>query len=81
MLEHQKLSIENPILKEKIKSLEEMNFVCEQSSKIREQEIKMYEEKISSDAIKINKLKNKNTNILTGGIVGGIFAFIIGLLL
>ena len=29
MAEHQKLSIENPLLKDKIKSLEELNEICE----------------------------------------------------
>ena len=81
LAEHQKLSIENPILKEKVKALEEQNLICEQSNNIKDQEIKIYEEKAASNVTEINKLKNKNKNILVGSSIGGIFLFIIGLLL
>lgn len=81
LAEHQKLSIENPILKEKIKNLEELNMICEEQSKIKSQEINLYQKKVTSDSLKINKLQNNNKKTIIGSSIGGVLLFIIGLIL
>ena len=79
--EHQKLSTENPLLKEQIKSLEELNSLFEKSDSIQNVKIQIYQERVSSDAIKIKKLESSRKAILGGSCVGGVVLFIIGLLL
>lgn len=81
LAEHQKLSIENPILKEKIKNLEELNMICEEQSEIKSQEINLYQKKVTSDSLKINKLQNNNKKTIIGSSIGGVLLFIIGLIL
>lgn len=81
LAEHQKLSIENPILKEKIKNLEELNMICEEQSEIKSQEISLYQKKVTSDSLKINKLQNNNKKTIIGSSIGGVLLFIIGLIL
>ena len=80
-LEHEKLSIENPLLKEQISSLEELNKLYEQSDSIQKKEIKIYEEKVASDAKKIEKLKKTNKSLIIGSSIGGTLLFILGLIL
>ena len=79
LAEHQKLSIENPILKEKIKNLEELNMICEEQSEIKSQEINLYQKKVTSDSLKINKLQNNNKKTIIGSSIGGVLLFVIGL--
>ena len=79
--EHQKLSTENPLLKQQIFSLEELNKLYVQSDSLQREEIKIYEDKVSSDAKKIKKLKSTRKGIIIGSSVGGIVLFIIGLLI
>lgn len=78
LAEHAKLSAETPLLKQKITALEELNSICEESNKIKDNEIEIYKEKINSDAIKINKLKN--TTII-GTTIVGVLSLIIGIIL
>ena len=77
--EHQKLSNENPLLKQQILSLEELNALYVQSDSLQKEELKIYEEKVNSDAKKIKKLKSTQKKIIIGSSVGGIVLLIIGL--
>lgn len=80
-MEHEKLSIENPLLKEQIKSLEELNELYIKSDSIQKEEISEFKTRVASDAVKINKLESSKKKILLGSSVGGIILFIIGLIL
>ncbi len=75
--EYDKLKEENPLLKEKIKYLQEINYICEFSDSLHVEEIKLYKEDLNLKDKKIKKLKNSNKST----IVGGVILFIIGLLL
>ena len=77
--EHQKLSTENPLLKQQVISLEELVQLYMQSDSLQKEEIKIYEDKVSSDAKKIKKLKSTRKGIIIGSSVGGIVLFLIGL--
>ena len=79
--EHQKLSKENPLLKQQILSLEDLNRLYMQSDSLQREEIKLYEEQVANDAKKIKKLKSTRKGIIIGSSVGGIVLFIIGLLI
>ena len=79
--EHQKLSTENPLLKQQILSLEELNELYMISDSLQKEELKLYNEKVSSDAKKIKKLKSTQKGLIIGSSVGGIVLFIIGLLI
>lgn len=79
--EHSKLIVENPLLKEKVASLEELNQLYVKSDSLQKEEINICKEKIVSNEKKIQQLKSSRKNILTGSCVGGIVLFIIGLLL
>lgn len=81
LAEHSQLSVENPILKNKIQALEKLNLICEESNKIKDQEIQLYQNEIDSNAIKINKLQKQKSNIIIGSSIGGLLLFIIGLIL
>ena len=81
LLEHQKLSDENPLLKQQIKSLEELNQLYEKSDSIQKDEIKLYKTKVASNEKKIQRLKSTQKKTIIGSSVGGIVLFIIGLLL
>ena len=81
LLEHQKLSNENPLLKQQIKSLEELNQLYEKSDSIQKEEINLYKDKVASDEKKIQRLKSTQKKTIIGSSVGGIVLFIIGLLL
>ena len=80
-VEHQKLKVENPLLKQQILSLEELNKLYLISDSLQKEEIKLYENKVSSDAKKIKKLKSTQKGIIIGSTVGGIVLFIIGILI
>ena len=81
LLEHQKLSNENPLLKQQISSLEELNQLYVKSDSIQRVEIKTYEDKVANDAKQIQRLKSTQKKFIFGSSVGGIVLFILGLLL
>ena len=57
LLEHQKLSNENPLLKQQINSLEELNQLYMKTDSIQKIEINTFKEKVDSDEKKIQLLK------------------------
>lgn len=79
--EHQKLSNENPLLKQQIKSLEELNELYVKSDSIQKVEINLYKDKVNSDEKKIQKLKSAQKNTVLVGSIGGVILFILGLIL
>lgn len=79
--EHEKLSNENPLLKEQITSLEKLNQLYVKSDSIQRVEIDTYKDKVASDDKKIQRLKSSQKKILIGSSVGGILLFILGLIL
>ena len=79
--EHQKLSNENPLLKQQISSLEELNQLYVKSDSVQRIEIKTYEDKVANDAKQIQRLKSTQKKLIFGSSVGGIVLFILGLLL
>lgn len=81
LLEHQKLSNENPLLKQQIKSLEELNQLYVQTDSLQRKEINVYKEKVESDNKKIKKLESTQKKLIIGSSVGGIVLFILGLFL
>lgn len=81
LLEHQKLSNENVLLKEQVFSLEELNQLYAKTDSIRMIEVTTYKEKVVSDEIKIQRLKSTQKKTIIGASVGGIVLFILGLIL
>lgn len=79
--EHSKLSIENPLLKEKVASLEELNQLYVKSDSLQKEEINIYKNKVVSDDKEIRHLKSSRKNIIRGSCVGGIVLFILGLII
>lgn len=79
--EHEKLSIENPLLKQQIQSLEELNQLYMESDSVQKKEIDLYKDKVASDEKQIQRLKSAQKKTLIGSSVGGIVLFILGLLL
>ena len=79
--EHQKLSNENPLLKQQIISLENLNKLYIESDSIQKIEIKLYQDKVKDSDKKIKKLKSAQKNTIIGASVGGILLFILGLIL
>ena len=79
--EHQKLSNENPLLKQQIKSLEELNELYVKTDSIQKVEIKTYDNKVTEDSKQIKKLKKNQKRIIIGSSIGGILLFILGLIL
>ena len=75
--EHEKLSIENPLLKQQINSLEELNKFYVESDSIRTIQADLFKDKIASDERVIKKQKK----LIIGSSVGGILLFILGLIL
>ena len=80
-VEHQKLSYENPLLKQQINSLEELNQLHVKTDSIKSIEINNLKERVASDANKIQRLKSTQKKTILGASVGGIVLFILGLLL
>ena len=80
-LEHQKLSNENPLLKQQIKSLEELNELYVKTDSIQKVEIKTYDNKVTENSEQIKKLKKNQKRIIIGSSIGGILLFILGLIL
>ena len=81
LLEHQKLSNENVLLKEQVFSLEELNQLYAKTDSVRMIEVTAYKEKVVSDEIKIQRLKSTQKKLILGSSVGGIVLFILGLIL
>lgn len=81
LLEHQKLSNENPLLKQQINSLEELNQLYMKTDSIQKIEINTFKEKVASDEKQIQRLKSTQKKTLFGASVGGIVLFILGLIL
>lgn len=79
--EHQKLSNENPLLKQQIASLEDLNKLYVISDSLQKIEIQDYQEKVVSDAKKIKKLESSQNKTKVTYSVAGILLFILGLLL
>ena len=79
--EHQKLSNENPLLKQQVKLLEELNQLHEKTDSIQKEEIGLYKNRVASDEKKIQQLKSSQKKTIIGASVGGIVLFILGLLL
>lgn len=79
--EHQKLSYENPLLKQQINSLEELNQLYIKTDSIKTIEINNFKERVASDANKIQRLKSAQKKTIFGFSVGSICLFILGLLL
>ena len=77
--EHEKLSVENTLLWQQVYSLEDLNKLYILSDSLQKEELKVYENKVSSDAKKIKKLKSTQKGIIIGSSVGGIVLFLIGL--
>ena len=79
--EHQKLSIENPLLKEEINYYKELNNVYEEKDSIQRQEISLYKDGLDNANNQIKKLKSSQKKIIIGSSIGGIVLFILGLIL
>lgn len=80
-MEHQKLSNENPLLKQQIKSLEELNKLYIKTDSIQKIEIESYNNEVIKNSKQINKLKNNQKRTIIGASIGGILLFILGLIL
>ncbi len=81
LLEHQKLSNENPLLKEQVGSLEKLNQLYVKTDSLQREEIKTYKNKVASDEKKIQHLKSTQKKTIISASVGGIVLFILGLIL
>lgn len=81
LAEHEKLSNENPLLKQQINSLEELNQLYVESDSLQKQEIQIYQDKVASDEKTIQRMKSTQKKTIIGSSVGGIVLFILGLIL
>ena len=79
--EHEKLSVENPLLKQQIVSLEELNQLYVESDSIQRIEVNNLKDRVISDEIKIRHLKSTQKKTIIGSSVGGVLLFILGLIL
>ena len=75
------MSNENPLLKQQITSLEELNKLHVESDSIRKIEVTDLKNRVESDNKKIQRLKNNQKKIILGSSIGGIILFILGLIL
>lgn len=75
------MSTENPLLKQQIISLEELNQLYIKSDSIQKIEINSFKDKVASDEKTIQQLKSTQKKTIIGSSVGGIVLFILGLLL
>ena len=81
LIEHEKLSEENPLLKQQIHSLERLNQLYIDSDSIQFEEIKNLKLQVVSNEKKIQQMKSTQKKTIIGSSVGGIVLFILGLLL
>ena len=79
--EHQKLSYENPLLKQQINLLEDLNKLYIKTDSIKSIEITDLKNRVESDNKKIQRLKSTQKKTIFGASVGGVILFILGLLL
>ena len=75
--EHQKLSIENPLLREEISYLKEQNKICDVKDSLNNEVVKIYKTELSNTNKKLKKAKTSQKITFAGGIV----LFLIGLIL
>ena len=79
--EHEKLSIENPLLKQQVASLEELNNLYVKTDSIQKIELNLYQDKVISDEKQIKKLKSTQKKTIIGSSIGGVLLFILGLII
>ena len=79
--EHEHLTTENPLLKQQIASLEELNKLYVESDSLQKIEIDLYKEEVISNKEEISKLKDTQKKTVIGSTIGGILLFILGLIL
>ena len=77
LAEHEKLYKNEPLLKQKISLLEELNNKYILSDSIKNEQIRLFNEKIESDSKQIKKLQTYKKC----SFIGGALLFILGLLL
>ena len=75
------MSNENPLLKQQIKSLEELNQLYIKTDSIQKIEIKNYDNRVAKNSKQIEKLKKNQKRTIIGASIGGILLFILGLIL
>lgn len=78
LLEHQKLTIENPLLKKQITDYQNLTSLYEKQDSLRTQEIQAYKEDTKKQ---VRKLKNTQKKIIIGSTLSNIVLFILGLIL
>lgn len=78
--EHEKLSVENPLLKQQINSLESLNQLYVKKDSLQREEINLYIDKVVSDEKTIKNLKSTQKKIIIGSSIGGILLLILGLI-
>ena len=81
LAEHQKLSIENPLLKEEINYYKELTKVHEETDSLQKREIVLYKEGLNNANNQIKKLKSSKKKFIIGSSIGGIVLFILGLII
>ena len=79
--EHEKLVIENPLLKQQISSLERLNQLYVKTDSFQREEINLYIDKVASDEKTIKNLKSTQKKIIVGSSIGGILLLILGILI
>lgn len=79
--EHEKLSIENSLLKEENESLDKLNQLYMVSDSIQWMEIRELQKQVLSDGQLINQLEKEKKSWLKSSVAGGIVLFILGLIL
>lgn len=79
--EHEKLSVENPLLKQQINSLESLNQLYIKKDSLQREEINLYVDKVVSDEKIIKNLKSTQKKIIIGSSIGGILLLILGILI
>ncbi len=79
--EHEKLNNENPLLKQQIVSLEELNQLYIERDSLQRIEINDYKKKVVSNEKKIQQFESTQKKTIIGASVGGIVLFILGLIL
>lgn len=79
--EHEKLSKENPLLKQQISSLEELNKIYLKSDSLQQVEINLFKEKSANDEKIIKNLKSTQKKIIFSSCACGIVLFLLGIIL
>lgn len=79
--EHEKLSIENPLLKQQIKYFEEYNKLYVKTDSIKNEEIKSLQNEMIYKTVEMKNLESTQKKFIIFSSINGIILFIIGLLL